>query len=100
MKDKLLGSRHQTPIIALQVVVMKAFVIVQLVLVISESVSSQLVSQKETAVNESCKASGNIICGDEVVKVGTCHTKMCVCMNKLVNVCVYVQKVICVCTGT
>ena len=77
MKVNLLGSRHQTSIIALQVVVMKALVIVQLVLVISKSVSSQLVSQKETALNKSCKSSGSIICRDELVKVGTCLTRLC-----------------------
>ena len=76
MKDKLLGSRHQTSIIALQVVVMKALVIVQLVLVISESVSSQLVSPKETVLNKKCKTSGRIKCSDEVVEVGTCLTRL------------------------
>ena len=56
---------------------MKALVIVQLVLVISESVSSQLVSPKETALNESCKASSSIICRDKLVQVGTCLTRLC-----------------------
>ena len=56
---------------------MKVLVIVQLVLVISKSVSSQPMSPKETALNESCKASGNIICGDKLVKVGTCLTRLC-----------------------
>ena len=54
---------------------MKALVIVQLVLVIIESVSSQPMSQKETALNESCKNSRSIICRNELVKVGTCLTR-------------------------
>ena len=49
---------------------MKALVIVQLVLVISESVSSQLVSQKETALNESCRTTS------EIVEVGICITRL------------------------
>ena len=57
---------------------MKALVIVRLVLVISESVSSQLVSQTETALNESCRTSEVIKCNGEVVKikVGTCLTRL------------------------
>ena len=55
---------------------MKALVIVQLVLVISESVSSQLVSQKETAVNECCKTSSSITCDNELVEVGICFTRL------------------------
>ena len=57
---------------------MKALVIVKLVLVISESVSSQLVSPKETALNESCRTSEIIKCNGEVVKikVGTCLTRL------------------------
>ena len=52
---------------------MKALVIVQLVLVISESVSSQLVSLKETALNESCKTN---IHKDVLVEVGSCLTRL------------------------
>ena len=48
---------------------MKVIVTVQLVLVISESVSSQLISQKETVLNESCRTTG------EIVEVGTCIIK-------------------------
>ena len=55
---------------------MKALVIVQLMLVISESVSTQLASTKETALNKSCKTSGSIICGVKVVEVGTCLTRL------------------------
>ena len=55
---------------------MKALVIVQLVLVISESVSSQLVSPKETALNETCKTSSSIDCDEELVKVGICLTRL------------------------
>ena len=55
---------------------MKALVIVQLVLVISESVSSQLVSQKETALNETCKTCSSIDCDEKLVKVGICLTRL------------------------
>ena len=48
---------------------MKVLVTVQLVLVISELVLSQLMSQKETALNESCRTTG------ELLEVGTCIIK-------------------------